>query len=113
MELDGSGIHVSLIEPGPVRSKIHANGMSWFLSYVDYANSVHRAGYKAQMRQARSAAAEARRQDPDIVYRALRHALLSQRPRAHYVVTVPARLGTLLKRLLPAGLLYRILASNA
>jgi NAD(P)-dependent dehydrogenase (short-subunit alcohol dehydrogenase family) len=112
MELDGSGVHVSLIEPGPVRSKIHANGMNWFLRHVDYANSVHRAGYKTQMRQARSEAVEARRQNPEVVYKALRHALLSQRPRPHYVVTMPARLGFLLKWLLPAGLLYRILASN-
>ena len=86
--------------------------MSWFLKHIDYANSVHRAGYKAQMRQARSETAEARRQNPELVYKALRHALLSQRPRPHYVVTMPARLGILLKRLLPTGLLYRILASN-
>ncbi len=113
MELDGSGIHVSLIEPGPVRSKIHANGMTWFLKHVDYGNSVHRAGYKAQMQQARSDAAETRRREPDVVYKALRHALLSQRPRPHYVVTVPARIGVVLKRLLPSALLYRILARNA
>jgi NAD(P)-dependent dehydrogenase (short-subunit alcohol dehydrogenase family) len=113
MELAGSGVHVSLIEPGPIRSKIHANGMGWFLKHVDYGNSVHRAGYKAQMRQVRSDAAEAHRQDPEAVHRALRHALLSHRPRPHYVVTLPARIGTVLKRLLPAALLYRILARNA
>jgi hypothetical protein len=65
------------------------------------------------MRQVRSDAAEAHRQDPEAVHRALRHALLSHRPRPHYVVTLPARIGTVLKRLLPAALLYRILARNA
>ena len=34
-------------------------------------------------------------------------------PRPHYVVTIPARIGVLLKRLLPAALLYRILARQA
>jgi NAD(P)-dependent dehydrogenase (short-subunit alcohol dehydrogenase family) len=109
-ELAGSGIHVSLIEPGPVRSKIHANGTTWFLKHVDYGHSVHRDGYRRQMEAARSQAARERRYDPKVVYAALRHALLSQRPRPHYVVTMPARLGALLKRFLPASLLYRLLA---
>jgi hypothetical protein len=47
------------------------------------------------------------------VHRALRHALLSQRPRPHYVVTVPAKIGAVLKRILPASLLYRLLARRA
>jgi NAD(P)-dependent dehydrogenase (short-subunit alcohol dehydrogenase family) len=111
-ELHGSGVHVSLIEPGPVRSKIHANGMAWFLKNIDYAGSVHRAGYKAQMRQTRSEAAEKRRADPEIVCAALRHALLSHRPRPHYVVTGPARTGMVMKRLLPTALFYRLLARN-
>ena len=112
-ELRGSGIHVSLIEPGPVRSNIHANGKPLFEKTVDKAASVHRAGYGEQMEQARLAAAEARRSDPQVVYAALRHALLSQRPRPHYVVTMPARLGVILKRVLPAALFYSILARTA
>ncbi|THF55038.1 SDR family oxidoreductase [Ollibium composti] len=109
-ELRGSGIHVSLIEPGPVRSNIHANGRPLFEKTIDKAASVHSAGYGEQMEQARLAAAEARRNDPQVVYAALRHALLSQRPKPHYVVTMPARLGVILKRVLPAALFYRILA---
>ncbi|WP_082550043.1 SDR family oxidoreductase [Mesorhizobium sp. Root157] len=111
-ELDESGIHVSLIEPGPVASNIHKNGMTWFLKNVDYGNSVHRAGYRAQLEGLRAAPAK-RRADPAVVYRALHHALVSRRPRPHYVVTVPARIGILLKRLLPAQLLYRLLAKTA
>jgi NAD(P)-dependent dehydrogenase (short-subunit alcohol dehydrogenase family) len=109
-ELRGSGIHVSLIEPGPVHSKIHSNGTAWFLKNVDYGNSVHRAGYRRQMEDVRSQAAQDRRADPGVVYTALKHALLSQRPKPHYVVTMPARLGVLLKRILPASLFYRVLA---
>ena len=41
----GSGIHVSLIEPGPVKSKIAANGLAWFLKNIDHENSVHREAY--------------------------------------------------------------------
>jgi NAD(P)-dependent dehydrogenase (short-subunit alcohol dehydrogenase family) len=111
-ELAESGIHVSLIEPGPVASNIHKNGMTWFLKNVDYGNSVHRAGYRAQLEGLRAAPAK-RRANPEIVYQALRHALVSRSPRPHYVVTVPARIGILLKRLLPAPLLYRLLARTA
>ncbi len=111
-ELEGSGIHVSLIEPGPVRSDIHKNGMNWFLKNVDYTGSVHRAGYRAQLEGLRAKPAT-RRADPQVVYKALRHALVSRRPRPHYVVTVPARVGVVLKRLLPAPLLYRLLARTA
>ena len=49
---------------------------------------------------------------PDAVYAVLRHALLSPSPRPHYLVTLPARIGAALKRLLPAKLLYRVLAGQ-
>ncbi|MET3794395.1 SDR family oxidoreductase [Aquamicrobium terrae] len=111
-ELEGSGIHVSLIEPGPVRSNIHRNGMTWFLKHVDYGNSHYRDDYRAQLEQVREANDKVRA-DPAVVYRALHHALVSRRPRPHYVVTVPARIGVLMKRLLPAGVLYRILSRAA
>lgn len=113
-ELDGSGIHVSLIEPGPIASRIHQNGMTWFLKNVDYPNSVHRAGYREQMERMRGKAAQSRvKAGPEVVHAALRHALLSRRPRPHYVVTRPAKMGVLLKRLVPASLLYRVLAKSA
>jgi NAD(P)-dependent dehydrogenase (short-subunit alcohol dehydrogenase family) len=113
-ELEGSGIHVSLIEPGPIASRIQANGMTWFLKNVDYPNSVHRAGYRRQMEQMRGGSGQLRAAvGPEIVHAALRHALLSRRPRPHYVVTLPARMGVLLKRLLPASFLYRVLARSA
>jgi len=49
---------------------------------------------------------------PDAVYTVLRHALLSPRPKPHYLVTLPAKIGALLKRILPSGLFYRVLAGQ-
>lgn len=113
-ELQGSGIHVSLIEPGPVTSKIASNGLVWFLKNIDYENSVHRLAYKAQLERLRAGGSTSRlKPGPEVVYVALRHALLSRRPRPHYVVTVPARIGVILKRILPAAMLYRLLAKRA
>jgi len=113
-ELAGSGIHVSLIEPGPIESRIAPNGLAWFLANIDHENSVHRDAYQAQLARMRGGGSKSRlKLKPVAVYRVLRHALLSQRPRPHYVVTLPARVGVILKRLLPASLLYRILATQA
>jgi NAD(P)-dependent dehydrogenase (short-subunit alcohol dehydrogenase family) len=110
-ELRGSGIHVSLIEPGAVRSKIAINALPWFLKNIDHEHSVHREGYKAQLARLSGGGSTSRlKPGPEIVHAVLRHALLSTRPRPHYVVTIPARTGAVLKRLLPAALFYRILA---
>jgi hypothetical protein len=41
MELQGSGIHVSLIEPGAIASRFTANALSKIEENVDLVNSVH------------------------------------------------------------------------
>ncbi|MCA0025406.1 SDR family oxidoreductase [Mesorhizobium sp. B1-1-4] len=113
-ELAGSGVHVSLIEPGPVKSKIASNGLAWFLRNIDHENSVHRADYEAQLERMRTGGSQsALKPGPEVVHKALRHALLSRRPRPHYVVTVPAKVGATLKRILPASMLHRLLAKRA
>lgn len=113
-ELQGSGVHVSLIEPGPVISKIASNGLPWFLKNIDHENSVHSIDYAAQLKRLRAGGSKAPgKPGPEVVHAALRHALLSRRPRPHYVVTMPARIGAMLKRILPASMLYRLLANRA
>lgn len=114
MELAGSGIHVSLIEPGPVTSKIAPNALPWFERFVDIDNSPHREAYQAQLQRMKGGGSKSRlKLGPEAVHAVLRHALLSERPRPHYVVTLPARIGVALKRVLPASLLYRVLASQS
>lgn len=112
-ELAGSGVHVSLIEPGPIRSRIAENGLFWFEKNIDVEKSVHREAYQAQLARLRGGGSRSRlKLGPEAVYKALGHALLHPRPRPHYAVTVPAKVGVALKRLLPAGLLYRLLATR-
>nr|WP_156381162.1 SDR family oxidoreductase [Aminobacter aganoensis] len=113
-ELAGTGVHVAMIEPGPVTSKIATNGLAWFLRYIDHERSVHHEAYRAQLARLSGGGSKSRMKlGPEAVHAVLRHALLSPRPRPHYVVTTPARIGVVLKRLLPASLLYRILARQA
>ncbi len=111
MELRGSGIFVSLIEPGPVTSKIASNGLAWFERYIDHENSVHKASYAAQLQRLRQGGSKSRlKLEPDAVYKVLRHALDSRTPRMHYPVTIPAKAAALMRRVLPWPLYYRILA---
>jgi NAD(P)-dependent dehydrogenase (short-subunit alcohol dehydrogenase family) len=113
-ELLGSGIHVSLIEPGPIKSKIATNALAWFLKNVDHENSVHRVAYQAQLDRLNAGGSVSRmKPGPEVVYAVLRHALLSSRPRPHYVVTWPAKIGAAMRRLLPAAMAYRILAARS
>lgn len=113
-ELLDTNIHVSLIEPGPVKSKIAVNALGWFIKNVDYANSPHRDAYQAQLDRLKAGgSASSLKPGPEVVHKALRHALLSSRPRPHYVVTWPARIGAAMKRFLPAAMVYRILAARS
>ena len=113
MELAPAGIQVSMIEPGAIETRFRANALAAFLQTIDVEGSHHREAYQAQL--ARLTADVSQRRGvpgPEAVYVALRHALLSPKPRPHYVVTRTARLGAFLKRILPAGLFYRVLDSR-
>lgn len=113
LELRGSGVSVSMIEPGPITSRIAKNGLVWFEKYIDAENSVHAKSYRTQLLRLRQGGAvSSLRLEPDAVYKVLRHALNSPRPRMHYPVTIPAKAGSLMRRVLPSSLLYRILAGR-
>jgi NAD(P)-dependent dehydrogenase (short-subunit alcohol dehydrogenase family) len=49
LELAGSGINVSLIEPGPIESRFRPNALARFLANIDIAHSAHRASYEKQL----------------------------------------------------------------
>ena len=110
MELAGSGVHVSLIEPGPIASRFTANALRMIEANVDLKNSAHAREYERQLARLDGTGPVNRyKLGPDAVYTVLKHALTAPRPRPHYPVTVPARRGMLLKRLLPADLFYRLM----
>ena len=110
MELEGSGIHVSLIEPGPIESRFNATALKMVEAHIDLQNSAHAGEYRRQLaRLDGSGPVNRYKLGPDAVYAVLTHALTAKRPRPHYPVTTPAKRGVALKRLLPADLFYRIL----
>ena len=112
MELRGSGIEVSLIEPGPIRSDFMANCLKAVEAHIDLENTVHKAEYARQLKRLRGELSGAKgKLGPEAVYEVLRHALTSPKPKPHYIVTKPAKRGVLLKRLLPSRLFYKLMGS--
>lgn len=103
-ELHGSGIHVSILNPGPITSKLRQNAFAHYQETVGHLdNSPHKAAYQklenyyfkpSKIDQQVSAS-------PDAVVKKLLHALESRRPKAHYYVGAPAQAIAVLKRLLP------------
>jgi NAD(P)-dependent dehydrogenase (short-subunit alcohol dehydrogenase family) len=110
-ELAGSGVHLSLIEPGPITSKIASNGLERFKANIDIEGSVHREAYLGQLQRLQQGGKVSRlKLGPEAVYAVLTHALNARRPRMHYPVTLPAKMTMLLRRLLPSGLYHRLVA---
>jgi NAD(P)-dependent dehydrogenase (short-subunit alcohol dehydrogenase family) len=110
MELEGSGIHVSLIEPGPIASCFTATALLHIQKHIDLKNSAHAVEYERQLaRLDGSGPVNRHKLGPDAVYKVLKHALTATRPKPHYLVTRPAKQGAFLKRLLPASLFYKLM----
>lgn len=102
LELRGSGICVSLIEPGPILSRFRENAHAAFKAHIDSERSVHREAYaRAEARLTRAGAVQPFTLPPEAVLEKLIHALESPRPRTRYAVTLPTRLFAVLRRILP------------
>jgi short-subunit dehydrogenase len=112
-ELTGSGIYVSIIEPGPVTSHFRANALAAFRRHVDPRASAHRETYAAlQARLEKKGPAAPFTVPPEAVLKKVIHALEARRPRVRYPVTVPAHAFSWLRRLLPASWLDTLLAKE-
>ncbi len=100
-ELHGSGIHISLIEPGPIISDFRKNALTAFEKYIDMDNSAHRNNYLSMLeRLHKEGPAAPFTLGPEAVYEKVLHALEARRPRARYYVTKPTYIMGYLKRLL-------------
>jgi len=100
-ELHGTGIHLSLIEPGPIISDFRKNAFKAFEKYIDSENSAHKDNYKSMIeRLHKEGPAAPFTLGPEAVYERVLHALESKRPQARYYVTKPTYIMGYLKRLL-------------
>lgn len=110
LELQGSGIAVSLIEPGPVTSRFRANGFALYKKNIDKENSHYKDVYEAtEKRLANEGPAAPFTLPPEAVLKRVLHAIESKRPKVRYRVTFPAYLFAWLKRVLSSRMLDGVL----
>ena len=109
-ELHDTNIHVSLIEPGPVRSRFRENSYQLFKRHIDTEASPYRDLYEVVERRL------AKEKDNGIftlpetaVLEKLVHALEHPRPKPRYYVTVPTHVLGMLKRMFSSRMLDRVL----
>jgi len=110
LELKGTGIGVSLIEPGPIVSRFRANSLLALRRHVDLEHSPHQAFYARTIRRLeKTGPAVPFTLPPEAVLKPVIHALESRRPRVRYYVTVPTWAFAILRHWLPYRLLDRVL----
>ena len=110
LELVGTGIHVCLIEPGPILSRFRDNAYAVYQRHIRAETSTHREQYAAtEARLLKKGPTAPFTLPPEAVLKRVIHALESPRPRTRYPVTVPTWLFTALRRLLPTRALDAVL----
>jgi short-subunit dehydrogenase len=113
MELKGSNIQISLIEPGPIASKFRENAKQAFVDNIDISSSPYEQEYNAQLnRLAATTAPQPFTLPPEAVYKKLLHALTAKRAKPRYYVTFPTYLMGYLKRVLSTNLMDKVLIKN-
>ncbi|WP_299288624.1 SDR family NAD(P)-dependent oxidoreductase [uncultured Tateyamaria sp.] len=112
VEMRDTPIHVILIEPGPVTSKIRANSIPHFERWIDWKGSVRVEHYRAKLRKRlyEDSGPDTFELPPGAVVKKLRHAIESPRPRARYFVTTPTYVMAALRRVLPTRALDWVLS---
>ncbi len=114
LEMRGTGLHICLIEPGPVTSKIRVNSIPHFERWIDWEASPRAAQYRGSLlkRLYESSGPDRFERGPEAVLKRLIHACEATRPRARYYVTAPTYLAGMLRRLLPTALLDRVMGAG-
>jgi len=109
LELRGSNIFVSLIEPGPITSKFTETALKAFDANIDEAQSHYKEAYARQRARMGKGGSARYKLGPAAVLEALVHAVEARRPHARYHVTKPTRYMAVARRFLPQRLLDYVL----
>lgn len=112
LELMGSKIHLSLIEPGPIDTCFRKNALAKFHKNIDVENSRFSKTYQIQIDRLSKDIANQFTLPPAAVTKQLIKALTSKKPKARYYVTFPTYLFGFLKRILSARLLDKLLVKG-
>ena len=110
MELEGTNIFVSIIEPGPIEAKFRKNAYEKYKENINAKPSHFCKRYEAmEERLTKETAPLPFTLPATAVLEKVLRALESSKPKARYYVTTPTYIFACLKRLLPGFLLEKIL----
>jgi len=110
LELYGTNIHISLIEPGPILSDFRKNSFALYKKNIDPVHSHHKLTYQVmEARLQKEGAAAPFTLPASAVTGKVIHALEAKRPKMRYYVTFPTYLFAFLKRILPMSWLDALL----
>ena len=112
MELAGTGINVSTIEPGPINTRFIDSSAAAAHRWIDIDNSRHRTRYKAMLEALENGGKQTFKLEPEAVAAKLVHAVESLRPKAHYYVTWPTYMAVVARRTLPIKMIDWIASKN-
>ncbi|MEE4187483.1 MAG: SDR family oxidoreductase [Roseobacter sp.] len=114
IEMRDTDIHVILIEPGPVTSKIRENSIPHFERWIDWENAPRRALYEKRLRKRlyENTGPDPFELPPEAVLSKLRHACEARKPRPRYYVTTPTYVMGAFRRVLPTRALDWVLARS-
>lgn len=112
IEMRDTGVHICLIEPGPITTKFRTNAGLQFERWIDWKNSARAHQYRDKLipRLYESSGPDTFELPPEAVTKRLIHALESDRPRPRYYVTVPTHISGLMRRILPTRALDWVLS---
>ncbi len=110
LELHGSGIHLALIEPGPITSRFRQTAFTMYQRHIRPEHSPHRTTYEGMERRLKKQGPAAPfTLPPEAVVTKLIHAIESRRPRIRYYVTFPTWLFATIRHLLTFRAMDRLL----
>ncbi|MGZ4954923.1 MAG: SDR family oxidoreductase [Methylobacter sp.] len=110
LELYDTNIHISLIEPGPIRSDFRKNAFALYKKNIDPTHSNHKENYKTmEDRLQKEGPAVPFTLPAEAVTKKVIHALEAGQPKMRYYVTFPTYLFAVLKRILPMSWLDALL----
>lgn len=110
VELRGTGIGISLVEPGPIVTRFSENAVGMTRQDVNLERSRFADLYRRELdTRAGPKRTKPFALPPEAVARKIAHALTAARPRTRYHVTLPATLGALMSRMAPDSLIDGIL----
>lgn len=104
LELHASGISVSTIEPGPIRTRFVEKSLRRFDETIDATASAFAEDYRRRRQDGGTGKPSWVSRPPEAVVACLIHACEARRPRPYYRVTPMTKAAALARRLLPSRL---------